>query len=329
MFEVCNWLLTRKCNLRCEYCGLVRDSVYGKYSDFIKKEKGYKFYIDTLTKIKSINENAFHIFYGGEPMLYDDLDKIIDFCNKNDINYTLITNGTLFDKIENLFNKVGIVKGLTCSADPLMTEGSDRDIKTQDGLKLFKWVKDNYGDKCDVVAEITMDATNYQGVPALVDSLESINVWSSITCYDEAKTEFYDFSNRGIGNVQKYLLNKNDKIKNIFDILKTKRLVHFPPLLDILYETLPGDYECNKLENPFDNITIDSDGAIRLCLRIRGNNISHFHIDDLFKANDEYLKYLIKADFGQLCQGCNWTCPMMSELVNKNPDNLKLLLHNE
>ena len=197
MFSIVNWLLTRKCNLKCEYCGLVHESEvteYPRLCDMWKNEKDSNFIIKSLEKIKNISPDCFHIFYGGEPLLFEGLYEIINYCNYNNIKYTIITNGVLFGRLEDLYiNCKDNIRGLTCSCDPVnLKRGDDRAKKTFKSFEIFKWAKEQKIE--DVVAEMTLDKMNFHYAPEVVKKLEEMNVWTSITCYDPPKNKYYDFS---------------------------------------------------------------------------------------------------------------------------------------
>ena len=77
---------------------------------------------------------------------------------------------------------------------------------------------------------------------------------------------------------------------------------------------------CNISDN-IHNITIDSDGCLRLCLRIRGINCPDLNIDDLISSYGQIhdiAKETFKSDHTTLCFGCNWTCMLMSEFYSNH-----------
>ena len=97
--RIVNWILTRKCNLKCDYCAIVKDysnkpDVYPNMSHYIKNEMPTELVIAGLRAFKVHNPHMFHIFYGGEPLLRKDLPLIINYCNDNEIAYTIISNNT-------------------------------------------------------------------------------------------------------------------------------------------------------------------------------------------------------------------------------------------
>ena len=97
--QIVSWLLTRRCNLKCSYCRISRGykdkpSEYPSLKRLYEEEMDLMYILETLRRFKSHNPDAFHIFYGGEPLLREDLPDIITFCNMHNIQYTIITNNT-------------------------------------------------------------------------------------------------------------------------------------------------------------------------------------------------------------------------------------------
>ena len=99
MIHIVNWILTRRCNLKCEYCRIIRNyenqpKEYPSIGYYVKNEMSTEVIKRSLLKIKKHNKNCFNIFYGGEPALRKDLGEIINFSNENNIHYTVISNNT-------------------------------------------------------------------------------------------------------------------------------------------------------------------------------------------------------------------------------------------
>ena len=111
--HIVNWLLTRKCNLSCDYCAIVKDyenkpEEYPDIKHYYKNEMSTGYVLSSLDLFRQHNPDAFHIFYGGEPLLRIDLAEIINFCNLNKIHYTIISNNTkvVLPLFQKLFQKV-------------------------------------------------------------------------------------------------------------------------------------------------------------------------------------------------------------------------------
>jgi len=342
--RIVNWLLTRDCNLNCSYCGIVREPKCDAYQNL----EHYKLdqhqistleVIEALTRIKKHNIDCFHIFYGGEPLLRNDLPIIINFCNQNEINYTIITNNSkgIQKRLKNLFDKTEFISGLTSSVDPIIYQdnidkNSDRFKKSKAGLDRLIELSKNEKIK-DLVAEITIDNNNLKYLKPLVRKLSEHNISSSITFIDIAKNKYYDFSNvfdesllvKPTDELKKYL---NELIDEGYDIHMSRELIN--NIIDIL----PANLDCH-LEESFHNLTIDADGIIRLCLRIRGlideKFLKRMHIlnnidkNGVFNFEDVMNKLRVDKIFA--CEGCNWTCQLMSKMVNDDELKTNALLH--
>lgn len=320
MINIVNWLLTRKCNLNCSYCAITKNYKnkpieYPDMKYYYENEMSTIDIIKCLEKIKKHNPNAFHIFYGGEPLIRDDLFYIIKYCNDENIHYTIISNNTpiVQDKIDNILSKIKIM-GFTSSVDPVIFLNNDTDIisKSKYGLKNLKKLKKYIN---DIVVEMTITNDNIKYIYDTVKIISDEDIITSITFLDIAKNNYYDFSNiHSKDNLVYDTFNLRYQFEKIFnDNLK----IHMgKELLNNIFRILPSQMNCN-IENNLHNITIDSDGSLRLCLRIRGVEVSKYvNIDNFINDNGELNKYiykLIKIDKQKYCEYCNWTCMLMSD----------------
>jgi len=328
--QIANILLTRRCNLRCDYCAIVRDyedipDIYPKMDHYKTSELEPQEWITILKRLKKNNPDVFIIFYGGEPFLYNGLNQIISYCHSESINYTIISNNTepMHQKIINLYDNVGQIQGFTASIDPILSQYKDyiddhtrtlehSILKTVMGYNNLKRLKD-IGVAKDVVAEITVMPENAKWLYDTVKLLSDEGIYSSITTIDLKKSPFYDFSTVDDPSIQ---ISKNDEIAaQFFKILADKSLkVHIPELLLDLYNILPWDMMCN-IGDDVHNITIDADGVARLCLRIRGEYTPGIKTENIFDEDgtiNAFFKKSMKHDYEKYCKGCNWTCMAMS-----------------
>lgn len=328
--RIVNWLLTRKCNLKCSYCSIIKDydSIPYEYPSmdyYYKNEMSTEYIIEFLSMLKKHNPNAFNIFYGGEPFLRKDLSKIINYCNNENIHYTIITNNSnkIQPLIKKLLRNVEYITGLTSSIDPIYNDDKNDD-KVKKSLSALKMFQEYKGVIKDLVAEITVTNDNVKYLYQLVCTLSEIGISSSITFVDISKNEYYDFSNIKDESI---LVNRSTELKNQFDmILKDKLDIHMgKSLINKIWNILPANYNCN-LENDLHNITIEADGTLRTCLRIKGVECPSMLATTLFnKDNFKRFKFLLRTDKLSYCKKCNWTCPIMSSMDNKVND----LLHSD
>ena len=220
--QIVSLLLTRKCNLKCSYCAIIKDyegkpDEYPNMSHYFQQEMSTEYVIETLKKLKLHNPDVFILIYGGEPTLRKDLPDIITFCNKEAIAYTIITNNSdeVQPLIENLISKVDYIQGITSSVDPMILDvnsekGTDRYKKCIAGLERLKKYK---GVIKDIVAEITVDNQSIDYLYDLVKMLTEMGISSDITTVDIAKNSFYDFSNV---TDESMLVPKSEKVMEIF-----------------------------------------------------------------------------------------------------------------
>ncbi len=340
--RIVNWLLTRKCNLKCDYCGIVRNQPnrpgsYPNISHYIKNEMPTEVVIETLGKLKVHNPEVFNIFYGGEPLLRPDLADIINYCNDNEIYYTIISNNTpeVQPALIKLFDKVGHIEGFTSSVDPIFNElevNKDRVIKSIEGLQRLKELQAADLVK-DVVAEITVMKHNQHLLYYLICILSKEEIYSDITFVDIAKTIYYDFSN---------ITHQNLLVKPTFrlaeELISIKNdsslLVHMKDvLIPKMFDTLPSNFDC-ELENGMHNLTIDADGSIRLCLRIRGVLPPTYNVINLFdpvypQLISSGVFNAIKEDKTRLCHLCNHSCLMMSQYFDETKEKVDTLVHSD
>ena len=335
--QIVNWLLTRKCNLNCDYCRIVKnyENKPNEYPDikyYRKNEMSTKLVIDCLRRLKLHNPDCFHILYGGEPTLRYDLSEIINYCNKNEIHYTIISNNSVGIQplMKELLEKVDYIEGFTASIDPIIYQNVNNDIfkKSFEGLKKLT---EYSGIIKDVVAEITVTNENLEYLYPLVKELTSRGINSDITFIDIAKTNYYDFSDITDESLMVY---KSEKLKDILDkIISEKLNVHMSEtLLPMIYKILPSEMVCT-IDKDFHNMTIDADGSIRLCLRCRGVstplNFNTFNILDDEGILNKYLQMFIYRDKTRFCQKCNHTCLIMSELLSNGNDTSDSLVHSD
>ena len=326
--RIVNWLLTRKCNLKCDYCAIVKNyenmpDEYPQMSHYIKNEMTTTDVIDGLARFKEHNPDCFHIFYGGEPMLRKDLATIINFCNKENIHYTIISNNTheIQPMITKLFEDCDEIKGFTASVDPVLQSDSsfDRIRKSREGFNSLVKMHDYV---TDVVAEITVMNENVNTLYSLVQNLSHNGINSDITFIDIAKNPYYDFSNITDTNL---LVRQTAKLAQQFQLLSDDNEidVHMKRvLIPAIWDILPSNMDC-KIEENLHNVSVDADGTIRLCLRIRGVYTPNLvTLKNLFSDSTNEVHPIsysaIKRDKEKYCKLCNHTCHIMSKYIDDN-----------
>ena len=336
MINIVNCLLTRRCNLQCSYCQIsgnintpLKPTEYSPAKYYYENEKNVDWWIDNLTKIWRHNNDVFFILYGGEPFLrYQMLAELVIHLNNLGAHYTIISscNEGIKRNIFSFFDIVSRVDGFTASIDPgfFLKKGEtrkdfveDEDYKSCTGYTTLKDLM-RQGLVRDPVAEITCDKDTIHQLYDTIVRLTADGITSDITMIDVAKNNYYDFSN--ITNSEN-LVHQSPEVLAVFDkIMKDSTLkVHMKDyLLPRIYKALPSNMDC-EIEKDIHNLSIDSDGAIRLCLRIRGRHCVKYQVGDLldFSGDPSELYQTIHeamgADKDSLCKDCMWSCMMMSK----------------
>ncbi len=80
------WAITHRCNQRCAYCGLWKRS---------EPELSTQEALRIIDELSSTGTRKI-IFTGGEPLLRDDLGRLVDHARRKNISVGLSTNGILF-----------------------------------------------------------------------------------------------------------------------------------------------------------------------------------------------------------------------------------------
>lgn len=340
--HIVNWLLTRRCNLDCDYCAIVKnyEGKPAKYPDmnhYIRNEMTLDYIKYSLSLFKEHNPNAFHILYGGEPLLRKDLPEIVNFCNDNDIYYTIISNNTkqIQGMIQKLFEETEYIQGFTSSVDPIFNSGEpighDRVIKSIEGFKQLVEIK-KQGRIKDVVAEITVMKHNVHHLYNLVKSLSLAGINSDITFIDIAKNPYYDFSNISDENL---LVTREEADEQLKMLLSSNFDIHMKDkLIPEIYNALPSNMDC-KINEKLHNVTIDADGSVRLCLRIRGILApTQLRVKNLFSKDDikrvsPFAHMCITKDKEEYCKLCNHTCQLMSQIIDSEELEVDSLIHQD
>lgn len=163
--------LTSKCNLKCAHC-------YGSFSAEAQKELNYVDIVSMLEKIKEYGTYQID-FTGGEPLMYKDLDKILEYCYNNGFLVRIFTNLTLFnDKFLSLFINYG-VREIVTSVDSCHAEchnqfrGVPKSFeRTIDSIKILK------ESNIPITINSMVGQHNKEHIEEMIDFIESLNVKS-------------------------------------------------------------------------------------------------------------------------------------------------------
>lgn len=191
--------LVNRCNLSCSFC---------PYSDIEKHRKDIEIGMlkDILKDIKeNINYRIIYFHNLGEPLLYDQLEEVLIYCDKNKINYGITTNGLLLSK------KIGILKNKHINQINISYQATRDELHKERRMKLSM---DDYR-KLIIDSINELQAGGYAGVIKIKllttnsNSFFKNKIFNNIESIDEFILEIEKF----YFNFYGLKLNKNQKIK--------------------------------------------------------------------------------------------------------------------
>lgn len=313
---VTHYLVTRRCPLRCSYCGFVRP-VRGYNEDAWEHEldfKGKKMVLETLKRLGS----GFVVIMGGEVLLLgDELVELVRNMNRLGLSYA-VQSSSVGWLMERYFDKLVDAKIMnwTISFDVLGDSYPDDDVtlKTNEG---FKWLlRFKEAGVRDLVATITITHYNLKHVPAMVQFLNRHGIWSYITTLHWSKGHGYDFASN-IDTIADFLPKPEDRglwekvMKALMTMKHEDYLIHNElEWFEMMSKGLPSmSWRCKY---PLLTPVVDSDGTVRTCLHIRGSG--KYFIWDLLD-NDKISGFLKmwERDVEEYCKGCDWDCRWHAE----------------
>lgn len=188
MFKV-----TNKCNSRCVYCGY---SAKNRHSckAYLNEGKDRIHYEDFKRIIDEASESGVYsiAYNGGEPLLHNDIERIIAYSNEKQVLPILMTNGLLLPQKWDLLGAAGL-KYIMISFDSLNPDvfKLHRGVslqKTMNGIEAALKMREKYG---DMMIHITSIITkhNIEEMCVLADYCKKNNIWLEVCTYHHTTSE--------------------------------------------------------------------------------------------------------------------------------------------
>ena len=269
------WLtLNRVCNLRCPWC-YAKDTCYSP-NNIMNFETAKKL-IDLLVEAKVRKV----ILIGGEPTLYPDIFKVLDYCNEKKLKTTLATNGVVFaDKnIVQRYKEHNVTK-ISMSIKAFNDDDYKRYTGLNDFSRILQAIKNLVDLDMDFVLSTVISTYSIdnllEGLTMLKDTgVKKINM-SFCYNYDEDGSSIEEYKKSICGNP--YVLAR--KYQSIyFDLKKSMGDCKF-----ILSQTLP----CCVWDQNFLALMIKDQTIARPCQLINGTGLLFDTEGNLIPCNAMY-----------------------------------------
>lgn len=231
--------LLNRCNLRCSFCpypGLKN------YRDDMELNLVKKLIDDIKINI------PYRIIYFhnlGEPLLYEQLNEVMEYCDKNNINYGITTNGLLLAKNSDIFsnkkiNQINISyqatrESLHKDRKINMSAGSYRKLVV-DSIKTLQ--SRGYDGIIKIKLLITNSGANFK-------NKRFENIKSIIELISEVDKLYYEFFGQNINSVQRKKIAELNIYKHNKIQIKKNLFIEIFPFLSW------GNYEQNVWQSVF------------------------------------------------------------------------------
>ncbi|MBI4687662.1 MAG: radical SAM protein [Nitrospirae bacterium] len=314
--------LTRKCNLSCQYCKIIKTQ--------FDLELGLEEWKEALMIMESLGIRFVNIA-GGEPTVLPWIGELIRFINEEtSMEYSIVSNSTFKDsRLDELVN-AGL-KTYVASIDVL--GGEDNGLghlkKSSSGIKMLHRLKEK--GVPNLCGNIVITACNIDNVMDVVEYLNDNGFWTNICPIiwgkgDKwEKTEIMDNSYRLTEAHEEKMSLISERLIQMKKagalILPTEEYLRNMPSLGVRL-----NWKCFNGGIP-PRLIVDADGAVMDCINVRGKTSKQFNIFD-FSNKAAYKEYM-KAwkDNVAECSGCYWSTMYTAKERQKMLGQMKAKLY--
>lgn len=307
----CQIFLTRRCNLYCGYCKLVKNP--------LKKELRINEWKKAFRILEEIGIKTVKIL-GGEPTILEGFEDLLMFINEEtSIKYAVLSNSMFSDEKLNSLVNAGM-QGYFASVD-VIEDARDVDecevAKSHAGFdKLIKFKQ--RGIKL-LGANVVITKKNLLDIPEIVKILSNKGIWVNLCPVIHGKGDFWEFRTE-VPDEFRFTDVDIPKIDDIMMKLLQMKIegykIAVPDsyLINMSKYGINNNWKCKELVQ----LRIDADGALMLCNDIRGEIAKKYNILYMDKEKFEQFKKDWKKERAKTdCPGCYWSCFLVAE------DNLK------
>lgn len=335
-------LWTRKCNLRCQYCGMYRNDMTAGI------QKTWPLWRQGLRRLKALGCD-FTAVYGAEPL--EDFKYLPEYFNETrelKIFHTLITNCTGNDTKEKLTELVrNGLHSLTVSfdGDSGSIEDKSSRIKSGNALETLDWFRKTFAEKVrDTAVVFTLTKTNLFEILHWIDILKNKNVHV-----------FFDLIHGDVGNpgtkcrnysgIDQLLFRNNKEDHALLTEFATKMLekkrqdktarIHQSYTFLNMLKEYPLMYTQRTWNCADDDVfpswlTIDNDGTARVCDDFHVEQKPQWKFWDLTpEIFDGEFTRVWRERTKKKCFGCFWNTHIDAHAIKAGNETFDDYLNNE
>ena len=303
------WLLTRACQLKCDYCKIRDASTLGGKQ--LTKEQVF----EGVDIINRRFPRVPIVFFGGEPTVLNWLPELVGYCEALGVKYAVISNSERVLKDELYFQALidNGISNWSVSIDTLsgLNPTNDSELKSQKGFQALKKFRD--AGVRDLVACITVTKENILEVPSIIRKLSTEGIWG-ITTPLQIGDDSFEYS----GKTDSLQCRDEGMIRSVASKLKEmalsgEYLMHNAPEFYDMWDTyfVKQNWKCTSKSA----LTIDADGSLKRCVDKKGG-LDKFSIFDLDSLNG-IKRYEREIEEPHKCKGCFWDPAVETTLRSK------------
>jgi len=301
--------LTRRCNLNCGYCKLVKN---------LGDEFGLDDWIKTYKIMEKLGIKTVKLM-GGEPTIKNWLPDLLRFASTTSIKTAILSNSSFDEMMIYRLVEAGLW-GYFASIDCLEQIVIDKDPvkKTRNGYRVLRKLQ-----KLGVpllAANVVVNKINISQIPSIVMQLSNEGFYINLCTIQHTDDPTKEFSKTNIKKDYLFIEENKKKLEILSkQLLMMKKVGYKIAVPNSYIEGISTyGYHCNWQCTELIQLRIDSDGGLMLCNEYRTKLADNYNI--LKMTEEKYKEFLSQwyvARKGVNCDGCYWSCFLQAE------DNIK------